>query len=580
MIEAWRLAWPKALAIWSDFVMLRDPRFCETSVEAAKENLHGSFAMIRFADQQVVINLEAITQYKLEGYALEILAHEIGHHVFCPANLTDHALMLAKMRKALPTREEHAPFVANLYADLMLNDRLQRSAGLRMDAIYRALKPSPQPGSIKDSVPASQPDLWQFYLRIYEILWSLERKTLTVAVVSSEIEGDALLGSRLIRAYAHNPLLGASGFATLVFPYLAKQENMVSAFFSPLFDMEAAAEGSELPSGLSDGDDVVELDPTQDPLLNPLIRGKAKSDGRNPKKQNLAPRNIVEYGEIMKMLGTKLSEKQIVAAYYREISTRYLIAFPEKVSACSKELQAEGLEIWDIGESMENVDWFQSAAFSRTIIPGVTIVERHYSEVPGAEPEKLPIDLYIGIDCSGSMGNPAHMLSYPVLAGAIMARSALRARARVMACLSGESQGSTIATTGFIRKENEILELITDYLGTGYAFGIHHLRHHIVKRKRDGPVHILIVSDQDIFTILAETHAEFGKGWRVAEEAIKAAGGGGTMVLQINAENYLLEIALLERMGWSVFTVNSIEEIISFARNFSHKLYAKMKVMK
>ena len=547
--------------------MLRDPLLCQSTIEAAKENLTGSFAMIRFQDQQVVINLEAVQTYKLQNYAVEILAHEIGHHIFCPANLTEHALMLAKMRKALPMRERHTPFVANLYADLMLNDRLQRSAGLRMDAIYLALKADPQP------------PLWQLYMRIYEILWSLERKTLTIQIAPDEIEGDALLASRLIRAYAKNPIQGASGFATLLFPYLALEEEPSSARFSPLFDMESASEGGDIPLGLSEVDGDGDGDQIEDPSLDPLITGKSKSDGKNPIKRSLKARDIVEYGEILQMLNSKLTAKQIVAAYYRDLSTKHLIPFPEQLNLKSKELQAEGLDVWDIGESIENVDWFQSVAISRTVIPGVTVVERHYSEVPGDEPEKLPLDLYIGIDCSGSMGNPAFALSFPVLAGAIIARSALRAKARVMACLSGESQGKTIASAGFIRSEDKILELITDYLGTGYSFGIHHLKNHIILRKNPRPVHILIVSDQDIFAILDETHEKFGHGWEVAQEAIESAGGGGTMVLQIQKANYKEGIRRLEDIGWNVFTMTSIEEIVHFAHKFSRSVYSRMQVL-
>ena len=55
--------------------------------------------------------------------------------------------------------------IANLYGDLLINDRLYRRHGLDMAGIYRAIA---QPGS----------ELWSFYLRVYEILWSLERESL------------------------------------------------------------------------------------------------------------------------------------------------------------------------------------------------------------------------------------------------------------------------------------------------------------------------------------------------------------------------------------------------------------------
>ncbi len=60
----------------------------------------------------------------------------------------------------------------------------------------------------------------------------------------------------------------------------------------------------------------------------------------------------------------------------------------------------------------------------------MTTRQRLYGDSPGSNPEREPIDLYLGVDCSGSMRDPAHFVSYPILAGAIMVLSALRVGAR------------------------------------------------------------------------------------------------------------------------------------------------------
>src|SRR5437667_47273 len=135
----WTEAWPAALAVWSKFTRLHAPNLCLTEVEAQQAGLSGSFAMIGLQDQSVVVSLPQVVACDLEDYAVEILAHEIGHHILAPATLTDHARMIARMRWALPTVEQHAPMVANLYSDMLINDRLQRSAGLRMGDVYRAI---------------------------------------------------------------------------------------------------------------------------------------------------------------------------------------------------------------------------------------------------------------------------------------------------------------------------------------------------------------------------------------------------------------------------------------------------------
>src|SRR5258706_5058849 len=98
--EQWSAQWPAALAIWSKFTKLHDPLWCFTDADAKREGLTGSFAMIRLDDHSVVIGLHLIENEHLQKYALEILAHEIGHHVYAPADLSDHGRIIARMRRA------------------------------------------------------------------------------------------------------------------------------------------------------------------------------------------------------------------------------------------------------------------------------------------------------------------------------------------------------------------------------------------------------------------------------------------------------------------------------------------------
>ena len=164
LIEAWRAAWPEALAVWSKFTRLRDPSLCASHVEASKQGLSGSFAMIRLLDQSVVIDLPLVTELGLDDYALEILAHEIGHHILAPGSASDQFRLLARMRRALPTLEQHAPMVANLYTDLFINDRLQRQANLRMADIYRKLQQGRTAQA--DAKNKASGGVWTLYMRI------------------------------------------------------------------------------------------------------------------------------------------------------------------------------------------------------------------------------------------------------------------------------------------------------------------------------------------------------------------------------------------------------------------------------
>jgi hypothetical protein len=294
-------------------------------------------------------------------------------------------------------------------------------------------------------------------------------------------------------------------------------------------------------------------------------------------------RGPVEYTDLLRAAGSDVPEKQIIARYYKELAVPHLIRFPVREVAQATDPSPEGLEVWDSGTPIENIDWMGTLASSPVVIPGVTTKERTYGSSPGTSPETVPVDLYLGIDCSGSMGNPSRSLSYPILAASIIALSALRAKANVMVALSGEP-GRTVTTDGFIRDEVTIMTTLTDYLGTGTTFGIHRLRPTFstmpVTRR---PVHILIITDNDIFSMLNST--ENGVlGWDVAREAVVAARGGATYVLQLPA--YLMAQAKAQKQipegelrmirdGWHVSHVDNMEQLVEFAREFSQAKYHK-----
>jgi hypothetical protein len=303
-------------------------------------------------------------------------------------------------------------------------------------------------------------------------------------------------------------------------------------------------------------------------------------DGRGGKKTLKHYRGIGEYRDLLKQVNPNLSEADITVHYYRERARPYLIRFPERISPAAQEPIIEGLEVWDIGRPLTEVDWVETVTHNPTVVPGLTTLARVYGDTPGTDPHKEPLDLYIGIDCSGSMPNPRSNLSYPVLAGFIIAQSALRAGGRVMACLSGEP-GHSIATEGFRREHQVIARLLTDYLGSGSSYGIFRLDEMVAQLpKPHRPVQVLIVTDTDIFGSLGSEQGEgrtLRTGWAAAEAALRAAGSGGTLLLHATSEQlngYAKEVACIKAQGWRVANVNDWEQVLDFARQFSRRLWA------
>jgi hypothetical protein len=569
---AWQANWPPALALWSRFTRLSDPRWCFTPEDEQREGLTGSFAMIRLDDQAVVISLRQVAASRLEGFALEILGHEIGHHVYAPADLTDNGRMIARMRWALPTKEHLVGFVANLYTDLLINDRLQRSAGLSMAKVYQALG-----GEATDK-------MWTLYMRMYEILWSLPSTSLAHGAIDERLEGDAHLGARLIRSYAKEWLDGSGRFAALCLPYLMDDEGKeIQNLLKGWRDTQNAGRGGS-PQGLTEIEEG-EREGALHPALDPALSGLGEEDGERATAQAGEPSGVspggargqqrepFQYGEILKALGLDLSDHEIAIRYYKERATPHLIRFPARIIPESTEPLPEGLEPWDIGSPLEDADWAESVMISPRVVPGMTTVQRVWGTTQGALPEKEPLDLDLYVDCSGSMPNPQVNISYLTLAGAIVALSALRAGARVQATLwSGARQFET--TDGFVRDEHKILGILTGYLGGGTAFPLHILRETYQDRKPSArPAHLLVISDDGVTTMF-DKDEKGNSGWDLSRMALARARGGGTMVLNLWGDWEKNEPLRQARQdGWQISVVRTWEELVEFARQFSALKY-------
>ncbi|OZG74751.1 hypothetical protein BTA51_03770 [Hahella sp. CCB-MM4] len=579
LISQWQDSWEEALALWSRYTKLRPPDLCKTHVEASKQGLSESFAMIRLQDQRVVVDLEAIARYQLQDYAVEVLAHEIGHHILSPATITDHAKMIARIHVNLPTLENKAGMVANLYSDLLINNHLKRHFGLRIDEVYQKLNRGPTDSRV-----------WKLYMRIYENLWQLKQGSLGGVCDSDAMEGDAWLGARIIRVYAADWLKGASRFAALLLPYLAEERELADQI-AKLMDTQHAGEG-QFPSGLISRESGEEdrVHPSQDPELV----GEATGDGTSrevayPKESQNAPhgggqfREPFEYGEILRSTGLNISDHDIAIRYYKERSMPLLVSFPSKRQPTKADLIPEGTTQWEPGEPIENIDWFSSMSMSSVVIPGVTTVQREWGDSYGAEPEVIPCDLDLYVDCSGSMPNPQQHVSYTALAGAILCLSALRAGSSVQVTLwSGARQFKV--TNGFVRNENQILNVLTDYFGGATAFPIHVLRKTHIENRRERDSHVVILSDDGVTTLFDEDE-QGNSGWDIAKQALENARGGGTMVLNLGwdypdstPENwYAKHDALLKRAekehGWSIYPVSSWDAMVEFAQAFSRKHY-------
>lgn len=578
LLARWRAAWPTALACWSRYTRLHEPHLCATSAQAAKEGLAGSFAMIRIVDQGVVIDMQAIHTLGLQDHAVEILAHEIGHHVLAPGSATDHFRMLARIRHALSTLESNAPMVANLYTDLCINDRLQRQCKLRMAEVYRLL--AQEEGGAKPS------RVWQLYLRIYEQLWQLDKGSLGGGPCDDALDTDGWLGAQVVRVYANELMTGAARFAALLLPYLVDDVN-ASGMLRHWHDTRAAASGC-LPSGLYEleaGEAEESIHPARDARITGAADCEQTPDGA-PSNVTGQAREPFEYGDILRAGGITLSAHEIAMRYYRERALPHLVPFPSRVNEKAPEPQLEGVEPWEIGEPLDEIDWLQSVAISPRPVPGLTTVRRVYSRDAGSGRDEVPVDLDMYVDSSGSMPNPQQHTSFLALAGAIIALSALRAGSAVQVTLwSGKHQ--VITTKGFTRDADPVMHVLTGFIGGCTCFPIHCLRETFGNGSRRRPTHILMISDDGITTMF-DTDERGNSGWDISARALAAGRAGGTMALNLPAgwdgatHQYYSGLATtLKRarheQGWEIHAVAGMPDLVAFAQAFSRRHYASGK---
>lgn len=569
----WQSSWEKAKLVWNPFVRLQQPIWCISNEQAYAEDLTTSFAMIRLTDHRIVINLQEVVKLNLEKDAIGVLAHEIGHHIYTPANLYDNATLIGRIRWGLSGIENRAPMVANLYEDFLINDRLQRINNLDIASIYKRINKKQK-----------FTEFWTLIMRTYEYLWKLNIGELAtdLSFHSKKINADASLIASIIRSYSNSWIDGGGRFAVMVYPYLMEEKKYHEARKSILIllDAEQAGKDAEAISGMTKLDidgiaGVVDLrkqavqgNDAKDGIANQPSTMDNVKGGVGPRKGYLAPNTYID---LMRQVNPNSDSQKLINKYYKEIALPYLISFPNEKTSISSNTTPEGLDIWNIGDPMEELDYLQTSILSPQIFPGINTQKRMYGCDNESEDLKGYLNIYIGIDCSGSMRNPNINFSWPVLAATIIGLSALRAGTKAMACLSGEP-GSYIETDGFIDEETTLLTTITSYLGTGYAYGVERLRKPfgITPKKKS---HIVIVTDNDIFSMLNSETETQQSHWDLIEIALKNAGGIGVIVLHSPVDYGNSEVKRLIAMGWRIHYVTNEEELLSFAAEFSEQNY-------
>jgi hypothetical protein len=91
------------------------------------------------------------------------------------------------------------------------------------------------------------------------------------------------------------------------------------------------------------------------------------------------------------------------------------------------------------------------------------------------------------------------------------------------------------------------------------------------RKPSEPPAHLVVISDEGVDTILArDEHGTPGE--QLCEQALRAARGGGTLVLNLPNPQWKPR-ARLEKVGFRVHPVTDWEQLVAFARAFVRDNY-------
>lgn len=569
LVAPWREAWPQALAAWGATTRMHAPHLHTTKVDEA-----GSFAWYSTTQVEVHVDLVDVVERGLDEHAVAVLAHEVGHHVLSPADRRTAVRIAARVRAGLVDQDRLVGLVANLWSDLLINDRLQRSGKADLAAVWRSLGPPSDP-------------VMALVLRACELLWELPQHDLSGRSVPVD-EGAAWLCARLVRAYARDPIGGAGGFASLLRVTLADQ--LADERLAPRLRLVVCGDtGQGVPYGVAS--DPTLGDPVLHPSLDPAVVGNAapppsQADASTPgtgatpgtgpgtgaQTSGILPADL---HATLAALGGRTSLEEVAVAWYRERAAEHLVPFPHDEEPTSPEPLLGGLEPWSVGDDLADVDWTGTLTTSPLVVPGMTTMRRQVLDDAPATPRRTPLDLDLYLDSSGSMADPRRF-SWVALAGAVLALSALRAGARVQATTwSGPSQ--VAGTDGFTRDSDAVLRAVVAYFGGGTAFPLALLRRTYLgddthRPTATGPTHIAVVSDDGARSMVPSPQS--GLPADLASRVLAAAGGGGSLLLDVPPER-LAALAPALPAGYDVYGVTGDEALVEFARLFARRTWGR-----
>lgn len=548
-----REAWEAALDLWG--VDLHDP-VVHTRSDA------GSFAWFGFPPE-VNVDPGKLAEHGGKDHLTSVFAHEIGHHVLSPSTKVDSLKIRQQMARVIDLYDRRhrldlaaaSGFCANLWSDMLINDRVMQLQRARIDPgetpdmvlLTRALAAKTL---AKGARGAEDNELWWVVQRAYELLWRLpegelawpeppvrwkadyqqqirharnlvrnakrkpqgpdggrsaayeqhQRERELVELEYDPRSGldpahDATTVAEVVRTLAADPVSGAIPWAMVMVPYLLLGFQSTGCHE----ESTGAPTAAELAGAIGDPR-------LQKPLAHPedaevvLADAVTTSDG-DGSGQALGLARTLEL-----MAGA--DPNAVMAAWYEAEARPHVAPLVQRGLAPAGPAIPGPTEEWELGDDLADLDWPATLTGGAAFVPGVTTRRRTFiPDEPEPDHEPVLLDLYL--DSSGSMTHPTRG-SAAIVAGTILSLSVLRGGGRVRVT-SWSAAGQVAGDSTYTRDRVEIMRQLTTFFGGGTTFPLDLLRARYPESVRpiDGQRHLVVLSDAGLDTFLGRGQEEY-----------------------------------------------------------------------
>ncbi len=463
-------SWKKALQSWNQpaipYIIVPKNQEEREQLGEVGQMLEQELAFMKYPEFQTYANLEKIVGIFPESpqRGMDAIAkHEAGHR-FCPYDtitmlLLRHAVTKTLEGKTLKVDKDVASgMVLNVFADLCINTASTRRGDQDIAWAYRQL--------CQDDEKKQSP-FWRVYGRSMELAWKREIMPQDTKYEAKEIEAAQEISKLFEGNYFDKSAWreNIQQFTHIISDFLEPPQGKGNGKGKGGKGSGKEKQENESSSGETGFDDITQNIPKN--LDEKTTRELAKrlaeigSDGLPKSGQGLK-----EFQEIMAGFGQGDPVKASIE-FYDLLSNAYEVRFATRPFGTAKVSPFQPIK-WQPSLGAERLDVPYSLQAGGRLIPGVNTYawNTRRRETKGLEEVVPNLDLYL--DSSGSMLNPVHEISLPVLAGFVVAKKAHRKGVQIRATnFSGKNQ---YKTAGPSRNLREIFEVLVTHYNGGTVF--------------------------------------------------------------------------------------------------------------